>query len=65
MSQESDEIKDVEVCCNVMLRRTEVPCAHYLVENKFPWRPTHVLSNAKPSMSILVISPTCKQTREN
>ncbi|PNF39639.1 hypothetical protein B7P43_G05658 [Cryptotermes secundus] len=30
------------------------------------WRdPTHVLSSAKPSMSILVFSPTCGQTKQN
>jgi hypothetical protein len=39
--------------------------AHYLVENKIGPDPRHVLCNAKPSMSIIVFSPTCGQTKQN
>jgi hypothetical protein len=44
----------------MLLARIEVLAAHYLVENKFPWRPTHVLSSA--GTLVLLIALPAKQT---
>jgi hypothetical protein len=44
----------------MMLARAEAPVAHYLVENKFPWRPTHVLSSV--GTLVLLIALPAKQT---
>jgi hypothetical protein len=53
------------VCCFMLLLKFEVCFSHNLVENKIWPDPRHVLCNAKPSMSILVFSPTCGQTKQN
>jgi hypothetical protein len=37
------------------LKRIKVPAAHYLVENEFPWHPTHVLSNAGTLVLLIVL----------
>jgi hypothetical protein len=42
-----------------LLARIEAPVAHHLVENKFPWHPTHVLSSA--GALVLLISLPAKQ----
>jgi hypothetical protein len=52
-------------CLCIALGRIEAPSADYLIENKI-WRdPTHILFSEKPSVSVLVFSPTCEQTRQN
>jgi hypothetical protein len=50
---------------NVLLENVEAYIAHYLVGNKIQRDPTHVLSSVKPSISIIVFSPTCGQTKQN
>jgi hypothetical protein len=47
------------------LGRIEVPFAYYLVQNKLLWDTRHILSSMKPSVSLLVLSPTYQQTRQN
>jgi hypothetical protein len=39
-----------------MLEDVEICCAHYLVENKISWHPTHILSSVR-TLILLVVLP--------
>jgi hypothetical protein len=43
----------------------EVHYAHYLETRHFSSSPTHILSSLKPSLFAMVLSPTCKQAKQN
>jgi hypothetical protein len=38
-----------------MLEDVEFPCAHYLVENKISWCPTHILSSVRTPIPLVVL----------
>jgi hypothetical protein len=47
----------------VLLEDVEVPFAHYLVENKIWWDPTHILCSVLTSMPLIVL-PAKQNQRE-
>jgi hypothetical protein len=41
--------------CSMLLVKVEVPCAHYLAENKIAWHCTHVLSSTSTPMPLTIL----------
>jgi hypothetical protein len=43
-----------------VLGKVEHSAAHYLVENKISWHPTHILSSVNTLMTLVILLPTSK-----
>jgi hypothetical protein len=44
-----------------MLENVEIMYAHYLVENKISWHPTHILSSARTVIPVILLPAKQKQ----
>jgi hypothetical protein len=49
----------------VFLLKFEAHFTHYLETRHFSQVPTHILSSLELSLFAMVLSPTCKQAKEN
>jgi hypothetical protein len=60
-----EHVYETSIFSYAFLLKFEAHFVHYLETRHFSRAPTHILSSLKPSLFAMVLSPTCKQEKEN